>query len=239
MTQLPTLSASKLKTFSTCPYKYKYQYIERLPVLKHPAAALGTAVHTTIDKVCKQRQDPVSLFIAEFNKELHDSNINLPAETRHIMYADGVAMVGDYDYDSWHPLATEVEFRLPFPSESRAICEIHGFIDQMYDWGFVDLKTNKQKPKQEDLDHDLQFILYQWAYKKLTDKYPEQSIWYHLRTQQAIIADVRGKDAYAESVIRQVLAARESGEYEKNRRWHCNYCPFREPCFTEDEVEIA
>lgn len=233
---LPTLSASKLKTFVGCNKRYQYQYIERFPQDKHPAAALGTAVHATIDKVYKQRQDPVSLFIKEFTKELYDANLNLDPFVLARYTADGIAMVGDYNYLDNNPTATEVEFRLKFPNDSQAICTIHGFIDQIYDWGFVDLKTNKQKPKQEDLNSDLQFILYQWAYKQITGNPAMFSVWHHLRTQERLNAYVLNKEAFAEKTIEDILTAKQSGEYPKNRAYHCRWCPFKEPCFAEDEV---
>lgn len=231
---LPTLSASKLKTYALCPYKYKYTYIDRLPQDKHPAAALGTAVHETIDGIYKQRQDPVSLFVQQFDKQWYDFNLPTDSGLYSRYLSDGIIMVGDYDYTARVPINTEVEFRLKFPNDAHAICIIHGFIDQMYDWGFVDLKTNGRKPKQEDLDNDLQFILYQWAFRLITGSQPTQSVWYHLRTQEDIIADVVGKDDVAERAIVTIL---ETKEYIKNRGPHCRWCPFKEPCFAEDMQE--
>jgi hypothetical protein len=229
------LSASKLKTYKLCSQRYKYQYVDKLPSPKHPAAALGSAVHATIDKVFKQRQDPVSLFIQEFNHELHNYNISLD----HLSYgyakslSDGIAMVGDYPFSSYTPKETEVEFWEGFPNDSSSI-KIHGYIDQLYDWGIVDLKTNARKPKQEDLDNDLQFILYQWAFKKLTGSYPRKVLWYHLRTQEELAADVIGKEHIAEQAIDQIVYSLQEDLFSPVVGYQCKFCPFVDRCITDN-----
>ncbi len=237
--RLPVLSASKFKTFIGCGRRFKYQYIERVPVLKHPAAALGTAIHTTIDGVFKKKKDPIQLFLASFDNELRDANILLNYEEYQKYQADGVKMVGDYDYAMWQPVETEVEFRLPFPNKHHPLCEIHGFIDQTFQWGFADLKSNKQKPKQEELDDDLQFIAYQWAFEQIYNRPAERSIWYHLRTQQPIEAHVIGKTDRVLEVVKDLLQARRENTFVKNRTFFCRFCPFKDPCFAEDDTEIA
>lgn len=235
----PVLSASKLKTFVGCGRRYKYQYIERVPVLKHPAAALGTAIHNTIDAVYKEKRDPIKFFVDAFDEEIRNANILLNYDEYQKYREDGIKMVGDYPYNDWMPIATEVEFRLPFPDKHRPLCEIHGFIDQTHEWGFADLKSNKQRPKQEELDNDLQFIIYQWAYEQLRGKPAEKCVWYHLRTQQAINADVIGKNDVALNVIRELLQVRRDNTFTKNRTFFCRWCPFRDPCYAEDDVEIS
>ena len=54
ITGLKVLSASKLKTFNACNRKYYYEYVDKQPSKKHPAACLGSAVHKTIERVYKE-----------------------------------------------------------------------------------------------------------------------------------------------------------------------------------------
>jgi hypothetical protein len=231
------LSASKIKTFQSCPRKYYYEYLHKLPKEKHPAAALGSAVHKTIERVYKEHAEPVSTFLKEFAHELVKYNITefswgQEAKLRN----DGIKMVGDYDYSRRIPTQIEVEFRLPFPNAAHAICSIHGYIDQVYATSFVDLKTNARKPTQDVLDNDIQFILYAWAFKEIYQVYPEQAIWHHLRTQQDLIADVQGKEDYVSFAVDAILEAEITGypkiPYKAGKT--CLFCPFKDRCAVED-----
>jgi len=239
ITSLSILSPSKLKTFLTCPRKYYYDYIERRPSEKHPAAALGTAVHKTIETVYKERIDPVLFFLNEFDAELARHGIELDAYSKYKM--DGVKMVGDYDYAKRIPIEMEYSFRaLPFPNQADAICAFNGIIDQTYEWGFVDLKTNARKPSQTTLDNDPQFIIYNWAFEEIFNYKPERNVWHHLRTHEDIDADVDGK---LDQIIRDVttlLATDFTAVRDTPVQKTCFFCPHKNECLgVREEVELS
>lgn len=229
---LHVLSASKLKTFESCARKYYYQYIERLLTERHPAAALGSAVHKTIEVVYDQRVDPVITFLNEFDRELAKNNLvlDLDNQAQRRYKNDGVKMVGDYDYSARVPIEKELEFLLPFPNAAHPMCMIHGYIDQAYEWGFVDLKTNGRKPKQDILNNDLQFIIYDWAFNEIYNRPAEHMIWHHLRTHEDLAADVSGKLDIAVRIIDSILEKDFTNVYEQNIGEACRFCPFKVPC---------
>jgi len=229
---LLTLSASRLKTFSACPKQYYYAYIDKQDTKKHPAAVLGTAVHRTIERVYRDRTEPVSTFIREFDAEAEKCGVEDP---RSKYKNDGIKMVGDFDYGKRIPKESELEFTLAFPNQAHPLCMVHGYIDQAYDWGFVDLKTNARKPLQGVLDNDLQFIVYNWAYKEIYGQTAQQRIWQHLRTGEDLKADVEGKEDLAARVIERILEADFTGIYDKNIGAPCILCNYRAICLgTED-----
>src|SRR6185369_12394938 len=152
MSELITLSASKLKTYTSCPKKYWYEYVQKDDKTKHPAAVLGTAVHRTIEKLHRGEQDaagPIFLFSQEYQKE-SDAN-GLPMDNK--LFKDGMGMVELYDFTKRQPVEMELKFTLNFPNTAHALCQIVGYIDQVYENGFVDLKTNKYKPMRGVLDN--------------------------------------------------------------------------------------
>jgi CRISPR/Cas system-associated exonuclease Cas4 (RecB family) len=225
---LVTLSASKLKTFSNCPRKYWYDYVERVETKKHPAAVLGTAVHKTIERGYKEETPPLIIYGQEYNAESKRQEMPVVGK----IFQDGIEMVARYDFTARTPQELELEFRLPFPNAAHPLCMIHGYMDQLYDWGFVDLKTNKRKPLRGVLDNDLQFIVYTWGFKELTGYDPEASVWHHLRTGEDLIADTAGEDKVdlAQRVIERILESQMTGIYDKNVGDPCLFCPHKEPC---------
>jgi len=54
------ISYSGLDTFSTCPAKYKFQYIERIRVPKSKEAVFGTLIHDCL-KVFHEPSKPTPL----------------------------------------------------------------------------------------------------------------------------------------------------------------------------------
>lgn len=234
---LPQLSASKLKLFTVCPRQFWYAYIEKLDGgPRHPAAALGSAVHSTIEQVYKQHADPVMTFLRTLPIELEDAS---PPSSRDLTrYTnDGIKMVADFPYHQYAPEYEniEYEFLLRFPNDAHAVCEIKGIIDHKYEWGFLDLKTNGRKPLQGVLDNNLQFILYHWAFERIHGYKPERSVWYHLRTQEELLADVDGKLDDAARVVDRILEARVQDRYDKHVGDPCGLCPYRAPCLGRDD----
>jgi len=234
ITGLKVLSASKLKTFSACNRKYYYEYVDKQQTKKHPAAALGTAVHKTIELVYKEQVDPVLTFANTFNAELELAGID-GRDIKPELLRDGVKMVSNYKFDRRTPKEMELEFLLPFPNQAHPLCQIRGFIDQSYDWGFVDLKTNKFKPLGGVLDNDLQFIVYDWAFAEIYGYQPSNKIWHHLRTGEDLYAETTGKLDNAVRVIEKILDSDMTGVYDRSVGEACRICPHRLICLGRED----
>lgn len=226
------ISASKLKTFSECPQRYFYKYIDRAPEGKHPAALLGSAVHRTIEQLhtgALEQDEAVPAFVQDLRARSKDEQLYVPDK----LYQDGMRMLDQYDATRRTPQLVEVEFKIPFPGVEDV--EIHGFIDQLYDWGFVDLKTNKRRPLQGVLNNDYQFMLYAWAFKELSGEEPMHSIWHHLRDSTDIESFMDDGIEKVRTLILRVIEADRTGVYNKNIGSACAWCPFRVPCLGTDQ----
>lgn len=224
-----TLSASKLKTFSTCERKYKYAYIDRLPQEKNQFAALGSSIHKAVERGYKNPEllrDRMMLALNSYNEEIAKHEISPDSKA----VKDVVHMLEIYDFEKRKPKDLEMEFLLPFPNQAHAICQINGYLDQTFDEGFIDLKSNRNKPRQYMLDNDLQFIIYDWAFAEIYNYEPEMRTWLQLRTGEEFQADVTGKLDLAVREIEKILDAEITGVYDKHIGDWCGYCPFQEPC---------
>ncbi len=235
MTDLITLSASKMKTFATCPKKYWYEYVQRSDKKKHPAAVLGTAVHRTIERLHTEeypKEDSVVLLAEEYQKESLAADVPMDSK----LFSDGIKMVDLYDIMKWQPKETEKLFELAFPNQAHPLCNIIGYFDQIYDEGFADLKTNKIKPMRGVLDNNLQFIIYTWAFKEIYGYDPSMRIWNHLRTGEDFKADTLGKVDRAQRVIERILDAEITGIYDPNvDDMVCRICSYRLPCLGRED----
>lgn len=232
--ELVTLSASKLKTYNACPRKYWYEYVQHKSKMKHPAAVLGIAVHKTIERLHKEGDIPSGRIIVladEYQKESLASEVQMDAR----LFSDGVKMVDTYDIYKRTPIDTEKEFTLEFPNKAHALCKIKGYLDQVYNEGFIDLKTNKAKPMRGVLDNDLQFIIYTWAFKEIYGYEPELRLWNHLRTGEELEASTLNKVDQAQRIIERVLESEFTGIYDTCVGDACRICSYRLSCLGRED----
>lgn len=229
LSNLRTLSASKIKTFQTCNRQYKYRYVDRVQSEKTQSLALGSAVHKAVEKIYKDRslaRDRTQVVLACYNEQVLENE--LPFDARAMK--DAVKMIDLYDFDRRDPRELELEFTFAFPNQAHPLAYINGYLDQFYDEGFLDMKSNKYRPKQFVLDNDLQFILYAWAFKEITGYDPQLKTWLHLRTGEEFDADVVGKLDLAQREIEKILEAEVTGIYDKHTGEWCGWCPYQEEC---------
>lgn len=92
----------------------------------------------------------------------------------------GKEILSTFPWQDYKPLRQELAFELPFTEHTS----IKGYIDMIDNGGFVDFKSAKNPPR--DLQSDIQFIIYTWAYNQIYYEWPRSGIWHHLRTNKQI-----------------------------------------------------
>lgn len=225
--ELPRLSASKLKVYQSCPKKYWYDYIKKYPKgPRHQSALLGSCFHTAVQRHHEGTWEIHSVFNTEYDKLIAEEGM-----TKDLMlWSDGLDMCTIYKSNVTRtPEISEREFFLDYPKDTPRYT-LHGYIDQLYDWGVVDLKTNKKRPTQKELDEDLQFIVYAWAFEQIKGYPPEKVIWYQARTGKDIVADVVGKMDRVLATIDKIDESYFLDTYPRNEGFLCRFCPFNGPC---------
>lgn len=200
--QLPTVSASKIKTYRTCHKQFYYKYV--LPKGDRPAedknigALMGLSLHKAIEKKYRAGDNPTQVFQQTMLETLDDweeegFKIN-GIEWFSKSLKDGKDILREFDWNRFHPIELEMEFLLPFPNAKAPIALVNGYIDMVSkdDMGYdvIDHKSQRKIPTQDQLNHDSQFILYAWAARELYGNLPRATIWNDLRNNRLIVVDV-------------------------------------------------
>lgn len=219
-----------MKVYQQCPRKYWYENIAKFPKgPRHPAALLGSSFHKAIEHWHKPAEGDTRSPVQFFDDHYRQACAKEGIEFDQLLWSDGVHMVINYEVRR-QPIQMEREFKLAYPVDKPRYI-LHGYIDQLYDWGFVDLKTNKKRPTQKDLDEDLQFIIYAWAFEQIQGYPPLRSVWYQARTGKDIDADVVGKTSRIDAVMDAIDQSYFLDDYPRNESFLCRFCPFYDPCY--------
>jgi RecB family exonuclease len=169
------LSYSALKLFETCPYLYKYIYVEGHKPPESKEARFGSLIHEVLETV---HQDPVSpaplpealnyLKKVWAQKEL-EKIFDSSGETK-VYFQTAQEMIKGYYSQKQNfatqILATEKFFKIPFSDpKSNEIHFIRGRIDRVDkhpdgSYEVIDYKTSARLPKEAMLQKSLQLPLY-------------------------------------------------------------------------------
>lgn len=222
---LPKISASKIKTWQTCKKKYFYTYIEKptletLKERKSIGGLLGTVLHKIIEEKYKNPlinhlalyQDKMLTFLEEWQAAGHDI-IGEQWFTKSL--AEGRKILETFDWSRFNPTDLELYFSVPFPTENP-YCTLVGYIDMISDNNVIDHKSQKVIETREEMASNAQFILYRYVFNVLKGYYPDAVLWNDLRTGKVINTHV--EENYEEklaTLVRDIENMLSATEYPK------------------------
>ena len=259
------LSASRMKTMETCSWLYWCKYHLKLPDKTNDGALRGSICHLILELLLKPRHKkhydaiieskdiaasvPVNRTVIKFlkaNDAWSDENYEL---CNKMIY---VAL--NYDYfggEGGHIDKPEEEFKI---ENKKPKYNIYGFIDkpvQYKDKGLlkiVDYKTSKAKFKGDELETNIQAMMYSLAAKKLWPKLKRRVVQFlflkfpRSPAQELEYTDeqLKGFEYYLERVNKIVEEFDEkaaNSDYATNNghQWLCGpaksgwICPFHKP----------
>lgn len=179
MSSLPRLSASKIKSYSSCSYLAYLRYNCGLPSSSNTGAILGSVTHSILECLanpkratmvddCLQYQNPFAIACIEryakilLKKENELSEENLNKVNGFLL----TAIENDFYGKGCLEAFTEYEFNI-----NNGKYWIYGFIDKMFVYEdsvrILDFKTSKDKFKGEDLNFNVQALMYTLVAKQL------------------------------------------------------------------------
>ena len=251
---MPVYSHSRLGVYETCPRRYRFQYVEKVPVpeVKTVEMFLGSQVHSALESLylaMRWRRAVPTLdailggyharWSAEWTPDIVIRREGASAD-EYRLQGEGhlVAYVRRY-----HPFGAErtvaVERLVMFPlAESRKIW-LQGFVDRLSVtreglWQIHDYKTGRWLPTQEDLDRDRQLALYQIGVQR---DFPHEAarvelVWHYLAHDLELRShrEPKALQQLADDTLALIDTIQADTTFATVTGPHCNRCSYRSIC---------
>jgi DNA helicase-2/ATP-dependent DNA helicase PcrA len=239
--QLLNLSYYQLDDYLTCPLKYKYVHILRVPVMKHHAVIYGKAMHDAVGKYFQYKMSGEKLELAKlleaFRQSFDPQGFLDQKHQEERLRTGQEALVRFYNQEekqASQPKWIEKEFS--FILENNKIRGRFDRVDTFKDGDvIIDFKTSNirtQKKADEEVKKSLQLKLYTLAYNHIFGKAPKGVELHFLET--GLVGAYQVKEAELEKVlkdIREVSAGIREQKFEATPEYQaCEFCAYREIC---------
>lgn len=234
---LDYVSYTQISAYQTCPLKYKYAYVLKIPSQPSYVLAFGTTIHNTLrDFHTENRFSKNVSFerLLKLYKNHWDDTGYLDARHRKKRYDSGIKILQSYynkekDLDkNILELEKTVNLKLAGVKFSGRVDRIDRLEGKKVE--IIDYKTGKLK-EQKEVDKDLQTSLYAWAVRENLGLEPEVMSLYFVEDLQKIssrktLDQVKEQVAEAEEVVETM----KSGKFPPTPGKHCEWCDYKDIC---------
>src|SRR4030042_5999101 len=181
------LSNSQINLYTQCSLKYKFQYVDELPKpFKSSGLAFGSAVHSALSWLNKQRMNGNSVSLERFYKIFDADWYSLKVENE-IRYKAGEEemkftvlgkeLLGLYFEEPYKKVkGTEIPFVIPIVNPQtgqRLGIDLEGVIDLIEeDDTITEFKTSAQMMDPKEVESHLQLTISSYAFEMLAQKPP-------------------------------------------------------------------
>ncbi len=235
------LSYRQIDDYETCPLKYRYLHVLRVPLLAHHAVVYGHAVHEAVRSYFERRlagetPDAEALIAAFRSAWVSEGFLSREHEDERLR--EGEAMLRRFHAqqasDPWRPLAVEQEFAFTL-ERNRVQGRYDLVLESAGETAVVDFKTGDvrdQKAADRRARESLQLDIYALAQLKTQGRLPDKVELRFLESD--LVASRRPTEADAlatETRIRAAATAIRKRAFEARPTFFaCSQCPFREIC---------
>jgi CRISPR/Cas system-associated exonuclease Cas4 (RecB family) len=220
------ISASLLEDYLSCNRKVYYRTIRSETQVQNKEMVIGEVVHSAIEKYWDDQIDAHMFSTRELA-------IRLPNDADAALFADN--SIKSY-FECFRQFLTpddkiELKFKIPFGKDVFIV----GKMDRISNGSIFDWKTARTPPK--SISSSVQFVLYNWAYKKLYNSEPS-GVYYAALASGALIRykhQLMVEAVLLDEIIPQAIAAMKNKEYIRNGifRKSCYRCPYQYACLKE------
>jgi putative RecB family exonuclease len=249
--QLPDhLSYTQLSTYMTCPLRYKFQYVEQIPpAFKSAALAFGSAIHEAAGAFYNQhlmgdtlRPDQMLDVYREAWRNGDETEIhffNGDSESKLIAKAGQMVKVFHGAFDPSIAVIGVEEF---FEFNIGDLPPFCGYIDliEQSEAGQItvaDLKTAARKPINGSVHQNLQLTAYSVGVEALGFAPDSVNLRLDVLTKTKEPQMVRLESTRSDEerdrfvkLVKHVWNGIEREVFFPKQDWHCQQCPFSEPC---------
>ena len=234
---LDYVSYTQISAYQTCPLKYKYAYVLKIPSQPSYVLAFGTTIHNTLRDFHTENLFSKNVSferLLELYKNHWDDTGYLDARHRQKRYDSGIEILQAYynkekDLDkNILELEKTVNLRLAGVKFSGRVDRIDKLDGKKVE--IIDYKTGKLK-EQKEVDKDLQTSLYAWAIRENLGLEPEILSLYFVEDMQKVssrksLDQVKKQVAEAEEVVETM----KSGNFPATPGKHCDWCDYKDIC---------
>jgi len=238
---LLTLSFFQVDDYLTCPLKYKYRHILRIPVLPHHNLVFGRVLHNAVHFYLKNRMAGKRITEAKLLKEYESLWINegyLSREHEEMRKKTGekaLRLFHRRQEESGHlPQFIEKNFRWQLDSV-KFIGRWDRIDYRKEEAVIIDFKATEVKDQKEadrKTKDSLQMDLYALSFTKTQEKALAETRLYFLESD--IIGHAqKGEKEFMRAIdkIREAEEGIRSKNYKAKPDWHnCSYCDFKTIC---------
>jgi len=181
-----TLSPSSLNTYESCPLKFKFQYVLRIPTMDKSFFQKGTAIHKVIERATAEMaegKEPdadrlISILHECWKPQAYDSET--VAEQSKVSAEESLLNFLEWkETNQNRVLETEKSFTYPLnlPNGKRWI--VKGRIDRIEEekgeMVVIDFKSGKSRIAKKDIPLDIQLNIYAMALQMMNGKLPKRA----------------------------------------------------------------
>ncbi|MBI3079696.1 MAG: ATP-dependent helicase [Deltaproteobacteria bacterium] len=243
-----TLSYFQLDDYLTCPLKYKFVHILRVPILQHHAVVYGRALHQAVQEYHVRRTSGRYMSEEELLQVFEGAWINegflSPEHEAQRKEAGRAALRRFYqaqEADGRAPTFVEKEFSFPL-GHDRVIGRWDRVDVSDEEVVVIDFKSSeifKQKEADQRAKESLQLAIYALAYKEVHGRLPDRVELHFL--ESGLVGRARKTEA---DLQRTVLKIKEAARGIRARDFTarpsylaCRYCAYNRICpYTASEV---
>ncbi len=236
-----TLSHLQVDDYETCPLKYKYVHVLRVPIMRHHAVVYGSAIHQAVQEYLRRKADGKKMALAELVavfKAAWESEGFLTREHEEQRFEAGrVALKRFFDEEEASgriPTYIEKEFCF-FLEHNRVIGRWDRVDERNGHTSIIDFKSSRvhtQKDAEKRTKESLQLRIYALAYQRAFGRVPD-SVELHFLESGLVGRHAVSERDIQDAIERITCAAQGIRERKFDaapQYMSCQYCAYNSIC---------
>lgn len=239
------ISYSSVGTYQTCPLKYKYQHIDRIPEPKSKEAIFGTLIHAVLKYIHTPAilsptiNQALDYYSKGWNSEVYENEIEERAA-----FTQGVTIIQNYlthtKPNDYTIIDLESRFAIEIGNEESGLHTVSGIIDRIdkteEGYEIIDYKTTRKMPSQDKVDNDIQLSIYLKAflarYPKEIDHLEKITVSLYYVKHGVKLSSKRTKEQleHLEKVFLDVIKSIEEEKFDPILSPLCDWCGYQNIC---------
>jgi putative RecB family exonuclease len=244
------LSFSRVDSYTTCPRRFRYAYVDRLPGVPSPHLSFGTSIHNALEAFYDRKLPgcPSEEELLGFLYEGWDASGfgDAPREEQLEFYRHAQDVLRRFHRRAAPtyrlPAATEAWFELPIGYEAVVVGSIDRVdIDDEGRFHVIDYKTNRKVKDRARVAGSLQLAIYALACRYLFGSLPATVALDFVVPGVTVTVGIDDIDLDgARQIVLDTAARIRAEEYQPTPNRLCDWCDFKAICPAwEGDVTLA